>query len=449
MNQATHSRRVKEHIAGLETMTRFVLATLALASGVYTYLGVRSLLDGSPIIVFFAAVIYSVSVSVAMYGFWTYMIRFLPEMREGGSRLSLVAIMALGCAMIIAMSSWLNAAALAGSAAVEQHLAITLEDYTADLDQAHGNALGGLSLLPDIQRAGERFSRLAADEQSTGALTGTSGSGSVVQLLSQMAAQMRELETTIQASREPIQLGFEKGQEHLATMRGLVSAPGPIEQRSDQFAAQVVALSGVIAAMEQTSIAASVNRAAADLSVGFIAPVADGSSADLAGRQDQVMSTIRASVAAQSKALSDAAAEILAQPRVAERRYVPLTSAEAVLRYAGDFIPSWAGAISIDLLPAVLVAILAVAHASARRSEEGMDEAEHMTAADLLRAQRLSAMLRASEPAPAEDVQVEAAEAVVSPQGREEPAARGGTEPPRAAENVMPLALSERKRADT
>src|SRR5687768_10785857 len=141
MSHALHARRLKDHIAGLETMTRFVLATLALGSGVYTYLGVRSLLDGSATLVFFAAVIYSVSVSVAMYGFWTYMIRFFPEVRDGGSRLALLAMMGLGSAMIVAMSSWLNAAALAGSAAVEQHLAITMEDYTADLDQAHGNAL--------------------------------------------------------------------------------------------------------------------------------------------------------------------------------------------------------------------------------------------------------------------------------------------------------------------
>ena len=52
MNDALHARRLKDHIAALETMTRFVLATLALASGVYTYLGVRSLLDGSASIVF-------------------------------------------------------------------------------------------------------------------------------------------------------------------------------------------------------------------------------------------------------------------------------------------------------------------------------------------------------------------------------------------------------------
>lgn len=438
MSRAAQTRRLKEHIASLETMTRFVLATLALASGVYTYLGVRSLLDGSATVVFFAAVIYSVSVSVAMYGFWTYLIRFLPEMRDAASRLALLGIMAIGSLMIVAMSSWLNAAALAGSAAVEQHLAITLEDYTADLDQAHGNALGALSLLPDIQRASERFARLAQDEQTSGALTGTSGSGSVVQLLSQMSAQMKELETTIEASRETVGTAFKDGQAHLATMRGLVSAPGAIDLRSDQFAAEAVALSGVIASLEQTSIAASVSRAAQDLSVGFIAPIADGMSPDLAGRQDQVMATIRVSVDAQSKALSDAAAEILAQPKVPERRYVPLTSAEAVLRYASDFIPSWAGAISIDLLPAVLVGIMAVVHAAMRRGEDQMEDADRITAGDMLRSLDLHEAMLARRQA-----------AVV---GKDEPGVEDTSEPPASrpasAENVRPLTLSDRKRID-
>ena len=325
MSHATQASRLKSHIASLETMTRFVLATLALASGVYTYLGVRSLLDGSATVVFFAAIIYSVAVSVAIYGFWTYLIRFLPEMRDAGSRLALFGIMALGSAMIVAMSSWLNAAALAGSAAVEQHLAVTLEDYTADLDQAHGNALGALSLLPDIQRASERFARLAADEQATGALTGTSGSGSVVQLLSQMSAQMEELEATIEGSRDTIKNGFAEGQERLAAMRRWCRLPAPIAQRSDQFAAEAVALAGVIAALEQTSIAPSVMRAAADLSVGFIAPIADGGSVDLAGRQDQVMATIRTSVEAQSKALSDGGRR---NPGPAESTGAPLRAAD-------------------------------------------------------------------------------------------------------------------------
>jgi hypothetical protein len=51
------SHVLRSGITRLELMTKFTLATLALASGIYTYLGVRSLLEGSPIAVFFAAVV--------------------------------------------------------------------------------------------------------------------------------------------------------------------------------------------------------------------------------------------------------------------------------------------------------------------------------------------------------------------------------------------------------
>ena len=53
----TNAVRLAETVKGIETMTRFALAVLALASGVYTYLGVRGLLDGSATFVFFAAII--------------------------------------------------------------------------------------------------------------------------------------------------------------------------------------------------------------------------------------------------------------------------------------------------------------------------------------------------------------------------------------------------------
>jgi len=380
------SHRLHDGVAAVEIMTRFALAVLALASGVYTYLGVRSILDGSPTAVFFAAVIYSASVSVAIYAFWSYMARFYPHVTSRGSRTAMLGVMAAGCVMILAMSSWLNAAALAGSAALEQHLAETVEDYTADLDQAHQNALAAQSLLPDIQRASERFSQLAASERQSGALTGTTGSGSVVSLLTQMSQQLVELQSGINASREQVTTLFTDGQKRLETMRTLVSSPGAIEPRADRFSSEVVALTGVIASLGQTSIAPSIRRAADDLSLGFIAPIPDGTEADLVSRQDRVMETIRTSVAAQSKVLSQAADEILARPPVAERRFVPLSSAEAVLRYASDFIPAWAGAISIDLLPGVLVFILAVVHGAIRRQEETMPFAQRITVAELMEA---------------------------------------------------------------
>lgn len=398
MLDQNNAARLKEGVKSLELMTRFALATLALASGVYTYLGVRSLLDGSADMVFFAAIIYSAAVSVGIYAFWTYMMRFLPLMRDSARRGALIAVMGLGSLMIIAMSSWLNAAALAGSAALEQHLAVTLEDYVADLDKAHGNALAAQSLLPDVQRASVRFSRLAEDERQSGALTGTSGSGSVVQLLSQMSQQLDEVAASIIAARETVATQFEQGSQHLANMRALVSASGEVQPRADQFSAEAVALAGVIAALQETSIAASVNRAAEDLSLGFIAPVADGGTQDLANRQDRVMRSIMDAVAAQSKALQAAAQDILNQPAVPTRRFVPLSTPEAVLLYARDFLPSWAGAISIDLLPMVLVLILSVVYSASRREARTLDVADKITAAEMMRAVALFRDMKADLP---------------------------------------------------
>src|SRR3954466_6259526 len=140
------STPLREGVARLEVTTRVTLAVLALASGVYTYLGVRDLLNGNATIVFFAAIIYSVAVSVGIYAFWTFLMRFLPHVREGRSRGLLFGCMLLGSLMIIAMSAWLNASALAGSAAIQQHLAINLQSYTRDLDRAHSNALAAQGL---------------------------------------------------------------------------------------------------------------------------------------------------------------------------------------------------------------------------------------------------------------------------------------------------------------
>lgn len=386
MYSRNNAAQLRQTIASLSSMTRFALAVLALASGVYTYLGVRSLLDGSAGFVFFAAIIYSVAVSVAIYAFWSYMLQFVPLVRSFSKRISLFLVMAIGSLMIVAMSSWLNAAALAGSAALEQHLAVTLEGYAQDLDAAHGRALSAQSLLPDVQRASDRFARLAANERESGALTGSSGSGSVVQLLTQMSAQMRELGQTITQSSNASADLFQAGSAHIAAMRELVSGAGAVQPRADQFSAEAIQLIGVISALQETSVAPSVKRAAADLSLGFIAPVADGRSAELVARQDQVMATVRASVSAQSSALTEAADEILAEDRVATRRFVPLSSAEAVLRYYSDFIPSWAGAISIDLLPFVLVLVLMIVHDAMRKESDVLEDAETITAAEMFRA---------------------------------------------------------------
>src|SRR6478609_7327341 len=388
-SHAPTSLLLSQGVSRLQTTLKLTTAILALAAGVYTYLGVRELLNGSPNTVFFAAVIYSVAVSVGIYAFWVFLMQFMPHVVDRTGRGLMFGCMLLGSLMIVAMSSWLNASALAGAAAIQQHLAITVQNYTHDLDQANTNAIAAQGLLPDIQLASSRFAKLA-DAERAGSLTGTAGSGTVVQLLTQMSGQLDSLGQEVQASNKRVSALHEQGRTNVAELRELASDRCPAAARSDAFAAESLALMGVIANLQQTSVAPAVKRAASSLSSGFIAPAAGGRTADLADRQTAVVGKVESSIAAQAASLSEAADKILAMPRVEPSRFQTMSPAEAVLRYAADFIPSWAGAISIDLMPAVLVLILCVVHAAIRREGLPAFTASDMTAGELVAALQMA-----------------------------------------------------------
>ena len=308
-SRSSASLQLSKGVSRLEVTLKLTTAILALAAGVYTYLGVRELLNGSPGMVLFAAVIYSVAVSVGIYAFWVFLMHFMPHVTYRSGRGLMFGCLLLGSLMIVAMSSWLNASALAGAAAIQQHLAITVQNYTHDLDTANTNAIAAQGLLPDIQLASSRFAKLA-DAERAGSLTGTAGSGTVVQLLTQMSGQLDSLGQEVQASSKR-----EQGSKNLAKMRELISDRGPIAARSDAFASESLALMGVIANLQQTSVAPAVKRAAASLSSTFIAPAAGGRTSDLADRQTAVVGKVESSIGAQAASLSDAADKILAMPR--------------------------------------------------------------------------------------------------------------------------------------
>ena len=107
-------------------------------------------------------------------------------------------MMILGSVAIIAMSSWLNAAALAGAAAVEQHLATTVQDYQTALERADEITQSAQSLQRDVARTRQSFVDLA-EQEATGQLSGFAGQGAVFRLLRQKADELSALEAQIAA----------------------------------------------------------------------------------------------------------------------------------------------------------------------------------------------------------------------------------------------------------
>ena len=377
-----YARELEGHLGWLDTFSGTALGVLATASGIYTYLGVSSLLDENGAMSVLAAIAYSVAVSVGIFVFWSYMLRLFPAVRSTRARTGLLAAMGLGALAIVAMSSWLNAAALAGSAAVEQHLAKTVQDYQSSLERAHEVAITAQSLERDVARVRQSFEDLS-EQEAAGSLSGLAGRGAVFRVLRQKAGELSGLEGQISTQTPLVDAAFAEGNAILSRMRALTVEPGPVEARSVEFSEQAVRLAGLITQMRQLSVAPLVERAAQDLAASVVLPELDGQTAE--GRSDQAatISSVLEVLAQRAQTLERAAQDVIALQPPADVTYTPISAADAVILYARNFVPSWAGAIAIDLLPAVLVFILAITQGAIRGGREGAAVEDTMTLAEL------------------------------------------------------------------
>ncbi len=377
-----HARELQGHLTWLESFSGTALAVLATASGIYTYLGVSSLLDDTGALSFIAASAYSIAVSVGIFVFWSYLMRLMPAMRTVAAKMKLMGAMALGSLAIIAMSSWLNAAALAGAAAVEQHLARTVQDYQLALEQAHDTALSAQALERDVARVRQSFEDLS-EQEAAGDLSGLAGRGAVFRVLRQKAEELAALEAQIQTQQPLIEAAFDEGNVILSRMRSLIVEPGAVEARSVAFSEDAVRLAGLVSRLRQLSVAPLVDRAAADLSASVVLPELDSGTLTGQAAQQSTITSVLGVLALRAASLEEAAGQVLALPDAPEVIYTPVSSADAVILYAGNFIPSWAGAIAIDLLPGVLVLILMVTQGAIRAGRGDLPAEDTLTLAEL------------------------------------------------------------------
>jgi len=377
-----YAQELEGHLSWLDTFTGTALGVLATASGIYTYLGVSSLLDNNGAMSAFAAIAYSIAVSVGIFVFWSYMLRLFPAVRGARARTGLLGAMALGSLAIVAMSSWLNAAALAGSAAVEQHLARTVQDYQSSLERAHEIGVSAQGLERDVSRVRQSFEDLS-ELEATGNLSGLAGRGAVFRVLRQKSAELSSLESQIASQTPLVDQAFAEGNQILSRMRALTVEPGPVEVRSVEFSEQAVRLAGLITQLRQLSVAPLVERAAQDLAASVVLPELDANSAETRGAQTATITSVLDVLAQRAATLERAAQAVMAMPPPADTTYTPISSADAVILYARNFVPSWAGAIAIDLLPAVLVFILGITQTAIRAGRNDASVADTLTLAEL------------------------------------------------------------------
>jgi len=256
-----------------------------------------------------------------------------------------------------------------------------VQEYQHSLETAHERALTGQALQRDVARVRQSFEDLS-EQEATGNLSGLAGRGAVFRVLRQKAAELSALERQIAEQTPLVEAAFSEGNGILSRMRALTVEPGPVEARSVEFSEAAVRLQGLITQMRQLTVAPLVARAAQDLAASVVLPELDSRTAEGRGDQAATITSVLEVLGQRAATLEQAAQEVAALAPAPEVTYTPVSAADAVILYAGSFVPSWAGAIAIDLLPAVLVLILSITHAMIRSMRDGAAVEQTMTVAE-------------------------------------------------------------------
>ena len=304
-----------------------------------------------------AAATVSIAVSAALVVFWAHIVGLVPIDQGWSKRRALLAVTMLGCGLVFLISSWMNASALIGVQAQEQELAGRLSAYREAIDEAHRRAIVVRQLAPFVQAEASRFAEMSKSERASGALTGSRSPGAVTATLDQVSGRLTSLAESIALALKEAGENAEKAHRHLKAMQDLLGGQGEFDKRLSAFAEHAVALDALLATLSEQSVLPAIRHTAGALGSGLVMAAPSMRSSALAERQTAVMEGINAAVRDIGDRLVSAASEIEAQTPVKMPPFKLLSRPDAALKYARDFLPAWGAAVSLDMMPLVIVLV--------------------------------------------------------------------------------------------
>lgn len=318
---------------------RILLIAASIAQAVAVYFGLRDLLPGDG---WGAAIIPLVAapvIGVILYLIWDLLIGTVPLLHNPVSRALGGALGLVMAALTVAASSWFIAAAIGGDGAIAKHQQGYVTIAQTKLSQALANSKKEQSLATRAGDIATGWEGQADLEEKFGIKQ--PGKGPRTLMLRNAAKGMKAVEQMVLDRRIEVDRYQAQGSALIARMG----------KATDQkkFADDATNLQQLVSKMEATSALETAGK------VGIIS----------FGAADDEKARIFANEATQS--LRKLAEEIEAnREKVVLDAYVPITSGNAVIKYAGDAASAWVVGVAIDLVPFILLLAMMLLHAEAR-----------------------------------------------------------------------------------
>jgi hypothetical protein len=340
--------------------TDVVLFILSMVSGYFTYQGALLVLDQSSITNGFSvsACIFALGVTAALFLFWRYALGIVPKMKTKKTRWLGAGIVAIGGVFIVALSSWMNVMALAGTGALEAHMRSSLKEHNQSLQQAYSQARKVDRLIPDLEIAARRYAGLAQSEIRHGTLTGVKGAGGVADSLKSAQSSIQGLIQSLKIDSHRVNVLFDEGNATLKMMSDLVINDETVMKRIASFSNYAGELNRVIADLNNRALTSVVARTMRGLSASTGLHSLSLKNARVASAQKGALTRIADDLKQTGETIGLAADQLGKDTNDDFVAFERIGLATAVFVYSGSLIPYWAGGIGLDLMPVVLILML-------------------------------------------------------------------------------------------
>ncbi|MRG71088.1 hypothetical protein GH722_04855 [Alphaproteobacteria bacterium HT1-32] len=348
-------------------VTNLGLGALSAVSGYFTYLGV-AIMFGSPGGFSLNALVYALGVTALVYVYWSYVLYIVPRMVTSGTRaFGLFVIVSWGL-IIIALSSWMNVMALAGNGAQDALLRDMASQANVALREASGRTSDLDGIRDELAMTAARYDALAQSEIQRGALTGAAGRGRVSESLLASKAAIDGLLAEIDANALERSKAFKAGIESLKLLDAIIDDDLARSQQNRLFKEEMEKLARSIDALSVNGDAKAITRVMRALS-GQTGLFAGSGNQALAATQADVIGRISSELEATGERIAGAADQIAGIEAIKAPTFKRLGIERAVVIYAADLVPYWAGGIGMDIMPVALVLLLMLLFETSRRQD--------------------------------------------------------------------------------
>jgi hypothetical protein len=329
-------------------LTIILLTLVAVSACTATFFGLRALMGQTGVAGILLPLAFAVAVAVGLAALWHISIHSLPLLKTAGRSTAAMTFFGVVALFAIAVSSWLMTTAISGSTAVRIDLSEQEESARGALRTQYENALVEQQIVPSVNRTAAELQRMADLELKNGAYSGRYGPGPTVEVLTRSAETYQRLAGDANDLHDRIEAKYAAALQLLSDMRVVTGSNTPVNEKHHR-------VGQIMAQVQQLTVELGTVGILSSVRTMQVANVTVGNT----GTSAAAVKEVYAAIEQRNRKLQAEAERLQRQKKDVELMpFRDLGPGEAVIEHAGAVMSGWLVAVTVDLLPLLLIVLL-------------------------------------------------------------------------------------------